>query len=161
VTSSRAVDAWSNALKILSGRDKSTLDPHSDRATRQGGRSWKSVPFYVVGPRTERQLLDLRSESSWCDWLPAPELVLGAKESGTGEALAKFICADYPTRSSSHLPLLYLIGDKNAGGVERGLKESGIGVHMTQVYATSASGTFSGDFEKGVKEGEGKGEPDK
>ncbi|CAE6449687.1 unnamed protein product [Rhizoctonia solani] len=87
-----------------------------------------------------------------------PELVLGAKESGTGELLAKFICADYPTRPSHDLPLLYLTGDKNAGGVGKGL-EGNIGFKMVQVYATSASTTFEEDFERGVREGASQSTP--
>ncbi|KAB5595837.1 Uroporphyrinogen-III synthase [Ceratobasidium theobromae] len=141
ITSGRAVDAWCTVA---------IEDPP------QVTRSWKSIPFYVVGPKTTKQLTDLQNEARWSDWLPAPDLILGA-EAGTGEALAKFICTDYPARSSygSGLRLLYLTGDKNAGGVEGGLENSGIGLHLVQVYATSASMTFENDFERAVKEGEG------
>jgi uroporphyrinogen-III synthase len=102
----------------------------------------------VVGPKTEKQLLKLSSSK----FAPDPELILGAKESGTGELLAKFICADYPTRPWHHLPLLYLTGDKNAGGVAKGLEEARLEFKMVQVYATSVSTTFEEDFDKGVKE---------
>ncbi|KAG8679598.1 hypothetical protein FRC11_003527 [Ceratobasidium sp. 423] len=141
VTSGRAVDAWENATKIIGERGQS---PVIDSVP-----AWTSKPFYVVGPKTEKQLLNLGSSK----YVPGPELILGAKESGTGELLAKFICADYPTRLLHDLPLLYLTGDKNAGGVGKGLEMDGIGFRMVQVYATSASTTFEQDFDKGVKDG--------
>ncbi|KAF8713297.1 Tetrapyrrole biosynthesis uroporphyrinogen III synthase, partial [Rhizoctonia solani] len=131
VTSGRAVDAWAQL--------SATENPSS----------WALKPFYVVGSKTERKLLGLK----WLKCIPEPELILGAKESGTGELLAKFICIDYPTRSRKSLPLLYLTGDKNAGGVGKGLKAGGLGFKMMQVYETSASTTFEEDFEEGVKEG--------
>ncbi|CAE6463882.1 unnamed protein product, partial [Rhizoctonia solani] len=140
VTSGRAVDAWENAVKLVKGRGQL---PVTD-----GISAWTSKPFYVVGPKTEQQLLNLGPSK----YIPGPELILGAKESGTGELLAKFICTDYPTRLSHNLPLLYLTGDKNAGGVGKGLQVEGIGFKMVQVYATSASTTFEQDFDKGVKE---------
>ncbi|CAE6472422.1 unnamed protein product [Rhizoctonia solani] len=111
--------------------------------------SWNSKPFYVVGPKTEKQLTELSSSKS----VPGPELILGAKESGTGELLAKFISTDYPTRPWHDLPLLYLTGDKNAGGVGKGLEAGRLQFKMVQVYATSASTTFEEDFRKGIKEG--------
>ncbi|KAH7337060.1 tetrapyrrole biosynthesis, uroporphyrinogen III synthase, partial [Rhizoctonia solani] len=136
VTSGRAVDAWGNAAAKI--QERADLVP-----------PWTSKPFYVVGPKTEKQLLNLGSSK----YIPGPELVLGAKESGTGELLAKFICADYPTRPLHDLPLLYLTGDKNAGGVGKGLELERVTFKMVQVYATSASTTFEEDFEEGVKEG--------
>ncbi|KAJ1303258.1 hypothetical protein OPQ81_011455 [Rhizoctonia solani] len=141
VTSGRAVDAWENAVKVLGERGQLPVTEHIS--------PWTSKPFYVVGLKTEKQLLNLGLSK----YIPGPELVLGAKESGTGELLAKFICADYPTRPLRHLPLLYLTGDKNAGGVGKGLDAEGIRFKMVQVYATSASTTFEEDFEKGVGEG--------
>ncbi|KEP50390.1 uroporphyrinogen-III synthase [Rhizoctonia solani 123E] len=146
ITSGRAVDAWENATTQLQERG------HLHAADLTS--SWTSKPFYVVGPKTERQLLNLVSSK----YTPGPELVLGAKESGTGELLAKFICVDYPTRPSHDLPLLYLTGDKNAGGVGKGL-EGNIGFKMVQVYATSASTTFEEDFERGVREGASQSTP--
>ncbi|QRV77563.1 uroporphyrinogen-III synthase [Ceratobasidium sp. AG-Ba] len=138
VTSGRAVDAWGNALK----------------AVEIGTNGWGNIPFYVVGPRTESQLLDLRikTPAELSDLLPSPGFILGAQEAGTGEALGRFISSDYPTRNGSNLPLLYLVGDKNAGGVEGALKETGIGLEMVQVYATSPNTSFEDDFEAAVKQ---------
>lgn len=118
---------------------------------RIGEEGWASIPFYVVGPRTEKQLLDARNSGPphWDRRLPAPEHVLGAKEAGTGEALAKFICTDYPSRNKE-MPLLYLVGDKNAGGVEGVLRDAGIGVRLVQVYATEPSTSFEEDFRRAV-----------
>ncbi|CAE6430008.1 unnamed protein product [Rhizoctonia solani] len=141
ITSGRAVDAWDNAATKLWERGQS---PATDLIS-----SWISKPFYVVGPKTEKQLLNLGSSKH----IPGPSLILGANESGTGELLAKFICADYPNRPFSNLPLLYLTGDKNAGGVGKGLQAGEIAFKMIQVYATGASITFEEDFEKGVREG--------
>ena len=76
--------------------------------------------------------------------------MLGAKEAGTGEALAKFICADYPSRNPDGMPLLYLVGDKNAGGAEGVLRDAGIGLTLVQVYATEPSGSFEDDFGRAV-----------
>ncbi|KAG8776380.1 hypothetical protein FRC12_000939 [Ceratobasidium sp. 428] len=142
VTSGRAVDAWGNALKVM--RENDTNDE----------AGWGTTPFYVVGPRTQAQLLDLRAKNPGeaSKFLPSPDLVLGANEAGTGEALARFISTDYPARGASELPLLYLVGDKNAGGVETVLKEANIGFEMVQVYATCASETFQQDFERAVSE---------
>ncbi|CAE6524923.1 unnamed protein product [Rhizoctonia solani] len=138
ITSGRAVDAWENAATKLQEQGQSP-----DLVS-----SWTSKPFYVVGPKTERQLLNLGSAK----YIPGPELILGAKESGTGELLAKFICADYPTRLLHDLPLLYLTGDKNAGGVGKGLEAEGFWFKMMQVYETSASTSFEQDFERGMRE---------
>ncbi|KAG9076482.1 hypothetical protein FS749_011747 [Ceratobasidium sp. UAMH 11750] len=145
VTSGRAVDAWGNALRMLHGKDVN------------GEASWKDTPFYVVGPRTQSQLLDLQTQTpnALRRFLPSPDLVLGARESGTGEALARFISTDYPARNTSKLPLLYLVGDKNAGGVEGVLREAGIGVEMVRVYATATSETFEQDFRRVVDEAGG------
>ncbi|KAG9103815.1 hypothetical protein FRC06_007792 [Ceratobasidium sp. 370] len=145
VTSGRAVDAWGNALRVLHGKHV------NDKI------GWRNTPFYVVGPRTQSQLLDLPTQipNKLSGFLPSPDLVLGAKESGTGESLARFISTDYPARHTLKLPLLYLVGDKNAGGVEGVLKAAGIGVEMVQVYATAASGTFEQDFAKVVDEAGG------
>ncbi|KAF8607021.1 tetrapyrrole biosynthesis, uroporphyrinogen III synthase [Ceratobasidium sp. AG-I] len=143
VTSGRAVDAWVNVLKVLDGREG---------RVGLGVDGWADTPFYVVGPRTEKQLLDARNSGPrhWNARLPTPELVLGAKEAGTGEALAKFICLDYPSRNKDGMPLLYLVGDKNAGGAEGVLRDAGIGVKLVQVYATEPSGTFEEDFGRAV-----------
>ncbi|KAG8700250.1 hypothetical protein FRC08_004819 [Ceratobasidium sp. 394] len=145
VTSGRAVDAWGNALRMLHGKDVN------------GEAGWRHTPFYVVGPRTQSQLLDLQTQTpnALHKFLPSPDLVLGARESGTGEALARFISIDYPARNTSNLRLLYLVGDKNAGGVESVLKEAGIGLEMVQVYATAASETFEQDFRRVVDEAGG------
>ncbi|CAE6458879.1 unnamed protein product [Rhizoctonia solani] len=141
ITSGRAADAWGNAATIAKEKRQS---PVADLVP-----PWTSKPFYVVGPKTEKQLLNLGLSK----YIPGPELILGAKETGTGELLAKFICADYPTRLLHDLPLLYLTGDKNAGGVGKGLDTEGVAFKMVQVYATNASTTFEEDFEQGVKEG--------
>ncbi|KAG9119064.1 hypothetical protein FRC07_006099 [Ceratobasidium sp. 392] len=142
VTSGRAVDAWENVLNLLRERDVND------------GVGWGSIPFYVVGPRTKSQILDLRAKTpdKISRLLPSPDLILGVKEAGTGEALARFISIDYPARNKSKQPLLYMVGDKNAGGVEGVLKEVGIGVEMVQVYATVGSETFEQDFEQAVSE---------
>ncbi|KAF8755242.1 Tetrapyrrole biosynthesis uroporphyrinogen III synthase [Rhizoctonia solani] len=118
VTSGRAVDAWGNAAK--------EVQEQAQLSATENPSSWALKPFYVVGSKTERKLLGLK----WLKCIPEPELILGAKESGTGEAARQ-----------------------NAGGVGKGLKAGGLGFKMVQVYETSASTTFEEDFEEGVKEG--------
>ncbi|KAG8743500.1 hypothetical protein FRC10_011891 [Ceratobasidium sp. 414] len=164
VTSGRAVDAWGNALRVLHGKEVngaaySLIVVVGCNLTFLfvDETGWRNTPFYVVGPRTQSQLLDLHTQTldKLSQFLPSPDFVLGAKEAGTGEALARYISTDYPARNTFKLPLLYLVGDKNVGGVESVLKEADIRVEMVRVYATAASRTFEQDFARAVDEAGG------
>jgi uroporphyrinogen-III synthase len=97
---------------------------------------WKDIPFYVVGKATAASLPRYVSN------------ILG-EDSGTGEALAKFIVQH---RNGQPTKLLYLKGDKNKDTVPRILKDAGIDLHTVQVYGTQGSSQFPMGLEKVLRQ---------
>jgi hypothetical protein len=96
--------------------------------------NWKDTPFYVVGKATAASL-------------PRYVSTILGEDSGTGEALAKFIVQH---RNGQPTKLLYLKGDKNKDTVPRILKNAGIDLHALQVYGTQGSSQFPIDLEKAL-----------
>ncbi|GAA5855460.1 hypothetical protein JCM9279_005483 [Rhodotorula babjevae] len=112
-----------------------------------------TLPFFVVGQATHDALAPL---------VPPSTPILGARESGTGESLARFILAHFARSSPSSSPtspphprqtrtLLYLTGDKNRDTLPRLLAEGGIAAHELQVYATARAPTFEGELERALR----------
>lgn len=94
---------------------------------RSSVERWREVEFYVVGKATAKAL---RSAPN------APTHITGA-ESGTGEALARFIVARKGERKGEEtLPLLLLVGDKNKESIPDILSEGELSYRKLQVYKT-------------------------
>jgi len=100
---------------------------------------WSETPFYAVGKATEKSL----KACPPCKYSPA--LILGANETGTGEALARYILKHHCAYDTS-LPLLYLTGDKNRDTVPVTLAEGGLKTTPTQVYETGKRDGLEADF---------------
>ncbi|KPV72091.1 uncharacterized protein RHOBADRAFT_47274 [Rhodotorula graminis WP1] len=140
LTSARSVDAYRQQL----AHDPAPPSPPS------------TIPFFVVGQATHDALAPL---------VPPSTPILGARESGTGEALAHFILDHFarsPPPSSSSAPplrtrptLLYLTGDKNRDTLPRLLADGGIAAHELQVYATARAPTFEGQLERALRRAAG------
>ncbi|EJD34884.1 tetrapyrrole biosynthesis, uroporphyrinogen III synthase [Auricularia subglabra TFB-10046 SS5] len=134
VTSARAAEAWKIAAQAVAA-----ADPHLADAS-----GWSCTPFYAVGDSTARALTALATV------LPRPlapntSLILGAAESGTGEALAHYIVDEYRRRNDPH-GLLELVGDKNKDTLPSILRAAGISSQRLQVYGTGPSRTFERDL---------------
>ncbi|GAA5863373.1 hypothetical protein JCM8547_006962 [Rhodosporidiobolus lusitaniae] len=110
MTSARSAEAWAEAARALSSSSVSSF------------ARTMLPPFFVVGQGTRQALLNLLSPES--PYRPEEEDVLGAEESGTGEALAHFILAHFARPAVDadgrgqegarrEVRLLYLTGDKN------------------------------------------------
>ncbi|GAA5900769.1 hypothetical protein JCM8208_004606 [Rhodotorula glutinis] len=148
LTSARSVDAYRRQLAL----EPPPPPPPS------------SLPFFVVGHATHDALAPL---------VPPSTPILGARESGTGESLARFILAYFahssPSSSSSAPPrrqtctLLYLTGDKNRDTLPRLLADGGITAHELQVYATARAQSFERELERALRRaaGERDGENEK
>ncbi|GAA5827748.1 hypothetical protein JCM11251_007653 [Rhodosporidiobolus azoricus] len=142
MTSARSAEAWAAAA--------ATLQPSSSNCPANGSASPKP-PFFVVGHGTRSALLERLPQ----EHRPPQESVLGAEETGTGEALARFIiehferevlvekgCDGRPPRRK----LLYLTGDKNRDTLPSILAASSspeIVLEPLQVYATSSDSSLS------------------
>ncbi|KAG8855479.1 hypothetical protein FRB91_002086 [Serendipita sp. 411] len=137
VTSSRAAGAWISAAKAIPVDTESSF-------SQDGGDVWEDIPFYVVGKATEEALMA-------CPPPYSPRQILGGN-SGSGDTLADFIVSSYvpkvgenlggSTSSSNdsqglHLPLLYLVGDKNRDTIPKKLSQAILRCHKLQVYETS------------------------
>ncbi|KAF8519380.1 tetrapyrrole biosynthesis, uroporphyrinogen III synthase [Hysterangium stoloniferum] len=119
ITSSRAADAWIDALR---------------NAPEPG--DWSQTPFYVVGmstARTLQRMTELYPEKF------SESLILGATQSGKSESLARFILSDLPSRHTQG-KLLYLTGDKNRDTLRQIMSENNIDVKDLMVYETAARG---------------------
>ncbi len=101
------------------------------------------IPFYTVGRATEKSL----KACPPCKY--SPTLVLGANETGTGEALAHYILKHHSAYDTS-LPLLYLTGDKNRDTVPVTLAEGGLKSTPTQVYETRKRDGLEADLKDTV-----------
>ncbi|GAA6024023.1 hypothetical protein JCM10207_004492 [Rhodosporidiobolus poonsookiae] len=146
VTSARSVDAWAAAAASLS--------PPSPPSSPTRTRTRTRIPFFVVGHGTRTALLERLDPPH----RPIEEDVLGAEESGTGEALARFILdrfeadaqpgtADAGREGGAPKRLLYLTGDKNRDVLPSLLSSSStITLTPLQVYATAPVPTFPSDL---------------
>jgi len=94
--------------------------------------NWSHIPFYVVGEATAKTLekMTVSHPSKF-----SKSLIIGARETGKSESLARFIINDLPTRSSGR-KLLYFTGDKNRDTFHRILTDSKVDVHGLMVYET-------------------------
>jgi uroporphyrinogen-III synthase len=94
---------------------------------------WNNTAFYVVGKATATAF---RSSS-----IP-PSRILGA-DSGTGEALARFIVSNHDTHHDGDYGIqpsfLLLTGDKNRDTISVILTEAGFNFRKLQVYGTTAT----------------------
>ena len=144
LTSARSVDAYRRQL----AHDPAPPSPPP------------SLPCFVVGQATHDALAPL---------VPPSTPILGARESGTGESLARFILAHFahssPSSSSTSSPpprrtrtLLYLTGDKNRDTLPRLLADGGITAHELQVYATRRAHGFEGELERALRRAAGEKE---
>ena len=104
---------------------------------------WSEIPFYTVGKATEKSL----KACPPCKY--SPTSILGANETGTGEALAHYILKHHSAYDTS-LPLLYLTGDKNRDTVPVTLAEGGLRATPTQVYETRKRNGLEGDFQETI-----------
>ncbi|TNY24047.1 Uroporphyrinogen-III synthase HemD-domain-containing protein [Rhodotorula diobovata] len=132
LTSARSVDAYAHQLSSLSPLPQPP-----------------QVPFFVVGTPTATALASSLPASS----APPRSLILGAHESGTGEALAHFILDHFSSqqqRAGRQLRLLYLTGDKNRDVVPRTLAEGGISLRELQVYATAPRADLPSELERAL-----------
>lgn len=110
---------------------------------------WSAVPFYVVGKATADALRIIKDEHPTSPHLPND---IRGEESGTGEALARFILNDLSQPTGR---LLYLIGDKTRDVLPRILRDAGMELHPTQVYETRGSSSFADDLALTLKQHEG------
>ncbi|KAI5480000.1 uroporphyrinogen-III synthase [Pseudohyphozyma bogoriensis] len=142
VTSARASDAWGRASAADRGEAEEA----------EGGGGWDAVPFFVVGKGTRDALLKGDGRRNRI----AEDKVLGAEETGTGDKLARFIVQHFALTAGSStttaLPLLYLVGDKNKDTIEVVLRSAGIGVERLQVYETTKTTEFDEKLE-GILDG--------
>ncbi|KAG9303468.1 hypothetical protein G9A89_013795 [Geosiphon pyriformis] len=149
VTSQRAVEALSEAWKQLgTGLSKDIRE------------AWKNIPFFTVGNVTAEAV------TRNLGYKP-----LGAKESGTANALADHIVSFYENQlqknlqgsndsnnrisvvnstsgsTISSLSLLFLVGDKRRDTLPQKLVKSGINLRELLVYQTNGRPNFSQELE--------------
>ena len=93
----------------------------------------------MVGKATEQSL----KACPPCKYSPAS--ILGANETGTGEALAHYILKHHNACDTT-LPFLYLTGDKNRDTVPVTLAEGGLKTTPAQVYETGMRDGLEADF---------------
>jgi uroporphyrinogen-III synthase len=146
VTSSRGADAWTHVvhrlLELDSDDTTNGAHPAMHRPCCSDSRqanSWSGIPFYAVGKATEKSL----KACPPCKYSPA--LILGANETGSGEALAHYILKHHGAYNTS-LPLLYLTGDKNRDTVPVTLDEGGLKTTPMQVYETGKRDGLEADL---------------
>jgi uroporphyrinogen-III synthase len=140
LTSARAAEAWHAAARHL-------LD---DADTEL--KAWTALPFYVVGSATARALRHSNNSNSDDhtdeeDEALIPSDIRGA-ESGTGEALARFILSDLGKREAR---LLLLVGDKNTDTIPNILHEGGVQVETLQVYETHGAHGFGESLSRVIR----------
>ncbi|WFD41699.1 uroporphyrinogen-III synthase [Malassezia psittaci] len=115
ITSKRAVQAWIEACKQVTPILKKRL------ANRQSSETlWNRVPYYVVGPATSKTLTTAN-----LDPMLQPEEIVGASDTGTGEALAQKItqrlAEQKPGRQQK---FLYLVGSKHSLTLQETLEKN-------------------------------------
>lgn len=134
ITSSRAADAWIQALKRVANPGSSSLEIDSEISELFSG-DWSKTPFYVVGESTRRALMQMTTlqPSKFSE-----SLILGATQTGSSESLAQFILHNLPPRRIGE-KLLYLTGDKNKDTFRLILTENGVEIEELMVYETKAA----------------------
>ncbi|PKI85218.1 uroporphyrinogen-III synthase [Malassezia vespertilionis] len=128
LTSQRAVQAWTEAVKHISMKCKDV--PRFQ------------VPFYTVGPATMKALQDAQIPS-----LLAPEGIVG-EDAGTGSDLAHRIAEGMQKtlpRSGDTYKLLYLVGDKLSSGLQDTLTtlHARVELDKMRVYTTTKDDRFA------------------
>ncbi|KAF8837893.1 tetrapyrrole biosynthesis, uroporphyrinogen III synthase [Paxillus ammoniavirescens] len=137
ITSKRAVEAWSEALEMIS------QDPRTE--TPETPVDWGTVPFYVVGEATAAAASKIQTNFPSFPHLP-PVLIRGGSQSGTAERLAHFILEDVPSHDNERRKLLYLTGDKNRDTLPQILSTGNIDLDALEVYRTKGSSSFLTDL---------------
>ena len=134
ITSKRAVQTWVEACKVVAGimQKRPVLDPPCERI-------WAEVPFYVVGPATAKSL----SSSPLAPMLQPSEIV-GATDTGTGEALARNMAQRFAEKPTQTQRLLYLVGNRHSLALEKTLTELKAPVELDElcVYSTEKDAKF-------------------
>ncbi|SPO47213.1 related to HEM4 - Uroporphyrinogen III synthase [Moesziomyces antarcticus] len=149
VTSQRAVEAY-----ISAGVKAQDMLRSNNKTSSSSPTQWNRVPFFAVGPATASALRSV----PLAPWL-RPRLVMGGEATGTGDALARYVVRHFSTPaildeksdtppSSQPLPLLYLVGDKNASTIPDLLSQASpphgpIPHEELQVYETSPDPHFA------------------
>jgi uroporphyrinogen-III synthase len=149
VTSQRAVEAY-----ISAGVKAQDMLRSNNKTSSSSPTQWNRVPFFAVGPATASALRSV----PLAPWL-RPRLVMGGEATGTGDALARYVIRHFSTpaildeksdtaTSSQALPLLYLVGDKNASTIPDMLSQASpplgpIPHEELQVYETSPDPHFA------------------
>lgn len=131
ICSVRSAEAWT--MGSARGKEKEIGD-------------WSKIPFFVVGPATKDAVVVMTQGEG----LQTNQLVIGAKETGSGEKLGQFVVDHFQSTDASpapKLPLLYLVGDKNRDTIRRILKEAEIPLENLQVYETHPSPTFESSLD--------------
>lgn len=97
-------------------------------------------PIYVVGPATERAVIDLGF---------SPPNVHGA-HCGNGQALAEFMLTHY----KSSKKLLFLVGEIRRDVIPKTMKAGGIIVEEIVIYDTQVVNSFGEDFARVLQLGD-------
>ncbi|RAL09656.1 uroporphyrinogen-III synthase HEM4 [Aspergillus homomorphus CBS 101889] len=132
-----------------------------------------NLPLYTVGPATHRSLSTLTTTY-------LPNATLHGQDSGTGEALARFMLAHYPYPSPSpsggsteaegqrpRKPLLFLVGEQRRDIIPKTLMDENlpvaerIQVDEVVVYETGVMEGFEGAFAERILREEAEGEEDR
>jgi uroporphyrinogen-III synthase len=137
ITSARACEAWSLALK----------DVVQQPLAGDHRGSWSSIPFYVIGEATAAALI---GETYNLGPL-APRIIRGASETGTSERLARFILHDLPASTREGTKLLYLTGDKNQDMLPSIIENERVELDYVKVYETQGSHTFGEDLTRAIR----------
>ncbi|KAF8591716.1 tetrapyrrole biosynthesis, uroporphyrinogen III synthase [Ramaria rubella] len=118
ITSSRAADAWIQAVSVV-----------------EKPGDWSNTPFYVIGESTARTLKQITAlhPTKFTE-----ALILGASQTGKSETLAQFVLDDLPSRQTTG-KLLYLTGDKNRDTFFKIMSENGVALECLMVYETKSA----------------------
>lgn len=149
VTSQRAVEAY-----ISAGVKAQDVLRSKNKTSSSSPTQWNRVPFFAVGPATSSALRTV----PLAPWL-RPRLVMGGEATGTGDALARYVIRHFSSPSTldqnagsaqppQALPLLYLVGDKNASTIPDMLSQASppngpIPFEELQVYETAPDPHFA------------------
>ena len=103
-------------------------------------------PIYVVGPATEKSVINLGFP---------PAKVYGA-QCGNGQALAEFILEYYTGQSTaqSTKKLLFLVGETRRDVIPKTLTAAGIGVEEIVIYDTQVMSSFGEHLAEVLQHGE-------
>ncbi|KIK93597.1 hypothetical protein PAXRUDRAFT_144734 [Paxillus rubicundulus Ve08.2h10] len=143
ITSKRAVEAWSEALEMIS-QDPLT-ETQADTLV-----DWGAVPFYVVGDATAAAAFEIQTKFPSFPHL-VPIIIRGGSQSGIAERLAHFILEDAPAHDNETRKLLYLTGDKNRDTLPQILSTGSVDLDALEVYRTGGSPSFPADLKSALE----------